>query len=244
MPVTTNLLAVSIFSVTINGTPYLRKDLTVTLNSGAGTLAVEAGVPVLLPTVFGDIAAMPGSPSGFASYAAMAAWVALYLQDNVKIVDESTINEVYINEVAYVRSVLKVTLDDTAETLRVLNGSTVLIDTVYSNIVETGIGAFASYAAMKAWVLAHLKFYGQNIESDPDWGYLLINSKPYAKGVLYYAWDDVAETLEIRNSPGDYQYKPLPATVYSNIVNGTSTTAFASYQDLIDFIKLYGFRPI
>lgn len=231
--------AISVFSVGINSQQYDRKDLNITLDDDNEELTVEYSSTDIIDKEPAQRIYVVGETEPFASYAALSAWVLANMQNNAVIILPTGINTVDIDEAEFLKNELKVFFSDEDERLFIIDlpNDTLLCDAFYSDVVN-GMGGepFTSYAAMKSWIQANVLFYGQLIEAMPGKGYYLINGKPFAKGLLFFAWNDAAETVEIRYSHYDLKDKPMPPTAYDMIFEPGQTSPFASYQALIDFI--------
>lgn len=160
-------------------------------------------------------------------------------------INSLSVNQVEIDGTPRLRSELVVTTDAATGKLHITKGGGTLVDMVYSNVIGLpAVQPFASFADMQTWVMANVHFNGHRINAVDNMKCYLLDGKPYAFDRMYFAWDDVAETLEVRLSPTNYQQKPLPPTHYSMLVPDDNTEGFGSYSDMVDYITSHCFTPL
>ncbi len=146
------------------------------------------------------------------------------------------VNQFLIGEDSFYRYGTTVNYNSGTGTITVKQGDTTLIDNVLFSAISGDDVDFTSFDEMKSWIDNNVVFNGYLL--DQTSGFIdcfLINGKPYKKGAMYLAWDDVNQTLEVRHSHYDFADKPIPATSYSNIVVLDEYSGFSSYNDLIQW---------
>jgi hypothetical protein len=149
---------------------------------------------------------------------------------------EGGFNFFYVDGNVYPRFGTTVHLEEMGGKLSIATiGDGILFDDVYGNIYLDG-SPFPTFQAMADWVDVNVIFKGQNLTKDAVTGIFFVNGKPYRKGELYRAWDDVTQSLELRHGHNDLSDKPMPMTPYSQIVVDDTDNALVGYTDLIKWI--------
>lgn len=236
------LAAINVLTVDINGDIYNRADLVVVTDEQAGTLSISNESSTLVDEVaYNTIAVNGDDEPSFDSFTAMRLWVSANVVYNVVIVTEGTVNIVAIDSQEYKRNGLTIRLSGDEETITVidnLNAGEIVLNAkpYYELQPDNTYSTFSSFSEMSSWVKTHMQFNGYSINSVADKGCFLINGKPYPKGRMFFKWNDITETIEIRYSHYDLGDIPIPETAYTAIVLNDADDAPPSYKELIEFV--------